>query len=155
MILLLNTWEHNRHCVDPVDWAVVSLSVDTIDNYLDRIQEAQELRTISGASFSHIEYWDVGPVWIGPCEVWEDLYPEPVQIVEHLQAGEHGLPLHTECTNLTVTYEGVSWETSFKDSFGTAGTDLVTIAVLEQLRALVLQEEEQGRYRCQRNPERP
>ena len=142
MILLMDAWTHDNYECEQAEWAVVSLSIDTIDNFLDRITQAQALCEISGASFYRIEYWDIGPVWIGCCEVWEELYPETVQIVEHLQAGEHGLPLHTECTRLIVTDEGVSWETTFKNSPGTAGTETVTTAMLEKMRLMLVLEEE-------------
>ena len=137
MILLLDVWTGGGgHCYyDPPEWACVSLDRARINLYLDRIDRARQISDVEHAAFHAIEYWDNMPVWVGYSEVWEELYPESAQIVEHLQAGnEKGTTFRTECTMLVVTPEGVSWKTTLKGSQGTAGTDEVTDAMLLELR---------------------
>lgn len=135
MILLLNVWTHGNMAADEAEWALVSLNNNMIRTYLDRIDLAQRIAdTDPVAFFDHIRYWDSKPVWVEACEIWEELYTESVQIVDHLQAGEHGLPLSTSCTMLIVTEEGISWETTLKNSPGTSMTDIVTKAMLLELK---------------------
>lgn len=153
MILLLNVWTHGS-MVDEPEWALVSLNNDMIQTYLNRIALAQSIADANAplpTFFDHIRYWDGKPVWIEYCEIWEELYTNSVQIVEHLQAGEHGLPLATSCTMLLVTSEGISWETTLKNSPGVSGTDVVTKTVLLELKL----RQNMVTGQCQRYPERP
>lgn len=140
MILLLDIWSSNNLYYDCPEWACVSLDLDRIQLYLNRIDLARRISETEHAAFHAIEYWDNMPVWVGYSEVWEDLYPESAQIVEHLQAGdEQGQSFATECTMLVVTAEGVAWKTTMKSSPGTAGTEIVPTAMLQELRNLQLQ----------------
>lgn len=148
MILLLNAWVHGAGDNEEPEWATISLSIDTIDNYLSRINQAQELRVVSGAAFFKVLYWDGLPVWVGSNEVWEDLYQDEVQIVEHLQ--EQGQSIGTDCTLLSVT-PGVCWETSLTDTTNTARTAEITIKMLGQLRALLVQKEDSAKVNLEKS----
>jgi len=155
MILLMDVWTSGNDYHDVPEWAVVSLTDERIQLYLDRIYLAQKISGVEHAAFHSIEYWDNMPVWVGCSEVWEELYPEDVQIVSHLQAGnEQGESFGTECTMLVVTPGGVSWKTTMKSAPGTAGTEEVSKAMLLELKlrqAIVSRRTGQ----CQRYPEAP
>lgn len=134
MLLLLDTWT-SGFVFEAVEWAVVVLDLKTIDKYLERVAQAERIHHREGAAFCCIRYWDGLPTWWGYSEAWEELYTDSVQIVNHLQAGnEQGQSFATSCTMLVVTPEGVAWETTLKSSPGTAGTEVVTKAVLLELK---------------------
>lgn len=143
MLLLMSTWTSGTGECSDVAWALASLSIETIQKYLARIAMAEKLYEQEGADFFCIKYWDGLTVWEGYCEIWEDVYQESVQIIEGLQPGQHS-NVATECTFLEVTHEGICWETSLKDSLGTAGTDLVTKAMLLEL---LLQQQALAEYK--------
>lgn len=153
MLLLLKAWGSGDY--DSPEWAVVSLTPSKIQVYLGRIDLARRISDTEHAAFHTIEYWDNMPVWVGYSEVWEELYPETAQIIEHLQAGnELGQPLGTECTMLVVTPEGVAWETTLKNSPGTVGTETVSSGMLRELRTLLLAESSEQTGQANRYPRR-